>query len=439
MYKCNECSAQTIKWAWQCPECKSWNTLEEIEKIPNDKKTRWRNLELNKIENLNHLENKMITSSSELNNLLGGWIVEWSIVLLSWEPGIGKSTLTLQIWWWLADKEIIYVSWEETSSQIMSRAHRLGVKSKNIWILSETNLENILETIKSNKSDLVIIDSISVLHSGNISGSSGNINQIRYIWESLQEFAKKNNTAVIIIWHITKDWSLAWPKSLEHLVDTVLYFEWDRYDDIRLLRCFKNRFGNTSEVGIFKMTEKWLIDMENPWLEFIESETKEPTIGASLSITVEGTRPLIVECEALTTYTKFGYPKRSSRGISQSKLDLIIAVLSKYTTIKLDSYDVYANIARGIRIDEPGIDLSILASIISSKVNKPLPRDTIYIWEISLTGKIKKVFSIEKRVKEAEKMWFKNIFIPAGTQIKTKKINIIEVSSMWDLVKLIYT
>lgn len=250
------------------------------------------------------------------------------------------------------------------------------------------------------------------MHSDNISGVSGSISQVRYITELIVAYAKTTNTAVFIIGHVTKDGNLAGPKTLEHMVDTVLYFEGDSYDNLRILRSLKNRFGTTSEVALYTMTETGLQDLSNPGLEFIE--TKDPSIGSSLSITMEGNRPIIIETESLTTYTKFGYPKRSARGINTSKLDLIIAVLSKYTSIKLESYDVYTNIARGFKIDEPGIDLSIAASIISSKLSKTVPKDMIFIGEISLTGNIKPVMHMEKRIKEAKKMGFAKIIGPKG-------------------------
>ncbi|MCP4523290.1 MAG: DNA repair protein RadA, partial [Candidatus Gracilibacteria bacterium] len=355
-------------------------------------------------------EKRLITKSSELNNVLGGGVVQGSVVLLSGEPGIGKSTITLEFGNWIQER-IIYISGEETEYQLADRAKRLKIKNDELSILSESNIENILETINNNPSKVVIIDSISVMHSNNVTGSSGSVTQVKYITELLIEFAKRTNTTVFIIGHITKDGSLAGPKTLEHMVDTVLFFEGDKYENIRILRALKNRFGATSEIAIFKMLESGLEDLKNPGLEFINS-TESATIGSSLSITMEGTRPIILETESLTNYTKFGYPKRSARGINNSKLDLIIAVFGKYSSIKLESSDVYSNISRGLKIEEPGIDLSICASIISSKINKIIPKNTIFLGEISLTGNIRKVMHLEKRLKEAEKMGFKNIITP---------------------------
>lgn len=438
MYNCTNCWNESVKWAWQCEYCKEWNTLKEFRESKITKENgqiRGVHKELKKIEKTDVKENKIITQSSELNNVLGWWLVKGSVVLLSGEPGIGKSTLALQLANWI-DKKIIYVSGEETEYQMMDRANRLWVAWDNVSILSESNLEDILETIWGQESDVIIIDSISVVRSLNASGVSGSISQVKYITEKLVEFAKTKNTTLIIIGHITKDWNLAWPKTLEHMVDTVLFFEGDKYEDIRFIRGLKNRFWATSEIAIYKMWEKWLMDLKNPWLEFISSS--DATVWSSLSITIEWTRPIVIETESLTTYTKFWYPKRSSRGINISKLDMIIAVLWKYTPIKLDSYDVYSNISRGFKIEEPWIDLSLAASIISSKLNKALDKKTLYVWEISLTGNIKNIMHLEKRVKEAEKLWFTTIIVPKTTKnISVKSLNIITISSIKELTELI--
>jgi DNA repair protein RadA/Sms len=341
----------------------------------------------------------------------------------------------LQFWNWIQDS-IVYVSWEETENQLHDRATRLGIKNEKLSILSESNIENTLETLKENPSKIVIVDSISVMHSHNCTWSSWSVTQVKYITDLLVEFAKSTNTTVFIIGHITKDGNLAGPKTLEHMVDTVLFFEWDKYDNLRILRALKNRFWATSEIAIFKMLEEWLVDLKNPWLEFINSHEND-SIGSSLSITMEWTRPIVVETESLTNYTKFWYPKRSTRWISSSKLDLIVAVLWKYTKIKLESSDVYSNISRWLKIDEPGIDLSLCASIISSKLNKVIPKDTIFIGEISLTWNIRNVMHLEKRVKEAEKMWFKHIIIPKNNIKNSFKIKITQVWNIKELISFI--
>lgn len=442
MYICSDCGNESLKWKGQCEYCKAWNTLKEFKESKISKNSSGGVAgELATLQTKNEeTQKRFLMKSPELNTVLGGWIVEWSITLLSGEPGIGKSTLTLQIANWTEEK-IIYVSGEETAGQIADRAKRLWVSGKHIQILAENNIENIFATLDKNPTSLLILDSISVMYSDEISGTSGSISQVRYITEKIVEYGKKSNTAVIIIGHVTKDGALAWPKTLEHMVDTVLYFEGDKYDNLRILRSLKNRFWSSSEIGLYKMEEKGLIDIENPGLEFITDESD--TIGSALSVTLEWTRPLIIETEALTTYTKFGYPKRSSRGIIQSKLDLIIAVLGKYTPVKLESHDVYANISRGLNIGDPGIDLALAASIISSKNNKTLSKKSLFIWEISLTGKVKKVLQIEKRIKESTKMWFENLYIPKIWKAlkellpKNSKIKIIEISHISDLIKYI--
>ncbi len=436
MFVCTECWNEELKWQWQCPSCKAWNTLKEFKEAKLTKSSLIAEAkELTKLSNTELKEEKIITSSKELNTVLWWWIVKSSTILLSWEPWIWKSTLSIQLAKWIKNKKIIYVSWEETEYQIINRANRLKIKNENLSILSESNLENILKTLEKNSSDLVIIDSISVINSAEISWVAWSISQVRYITEKLIEFAKNFDTSIVIIWHITKDWTLAWPKTLEHMVDTVLFFEGDKFDNLRILRALKNRFWATSEVWLFKMEEFWLQDLKNPWMEFLSSKTD--SVWSSLSITIEGTRALVIETESLTTYTKFGYPKRSARWIFSSKLDLIIAVLLKYTNIKLDAYDVYVNIARWLKIEEPWVDLSIAASIISSKINKKISKDYIFIWEISLTWKIKKIYYIEKRIKEAQKLWFKKIFI-SDIELKQKfDIEIIKINNIEDLVKKI--
>lgn len=434
MFYCKECGNESLKWQWQCSFCKAWSSLTEVKEEKKSAKweVKWELKSLTSIKDVKNTQTRINTSSNEINNLLWGWVVEGSVVLLSGEPGIWKSTLTLQFGNWIQES-IVYVSWEETENQLHDRSKRLWIKNDELSILAESNIENILETLKNNPSKIVIIDSISVMHSSNCTGTSGSVTQVRYITDLLVDFAKTTNTTVFIIWHITKDWSLAGPKTMEHMVDTVLFFEWDKYDNLRILRALKNRFWATSEIAIFKMLEEGLEDLKNPWLEFINSHETD-SIWSSLSITMEWTRPIVVETESLTNYTKFGYPKRSTRWINSSKLDLIVAVLGKYTKIKLESSDVYSNISRGLKIDEPGIDLSLCASIISSKLNKVIPKDTIFIWEISLTGNIRNVMHLERRIKEAEKMWFKQIIVPKSN-LKAK--NKIDIKQIWNIKELV--
>ncbi|MCH2188346.1 DNA repair protein RadA [Candidatus Gracilibacteria bacterium] len=433
MYVCSECGHESVKWQGQCESCKSWNTMKEFHEPKITQDATGQAQELKKIsDNVAEDQKRILSKSEELNTLLGGGMVPGSVILLSGEPGIGKSTLTLQLADWIKE-DMIYISGEETEYQLSDRANRLGIETNNLSILSESCIENILETLKKNTAKILVIDSISVMHSNQITGTSGSIAQVRYITEILVHYAKTTGTCVYIIGHINKDGNLAGPKTLEHMVDTVLYFEGDKFDNLRMLRGLKNRFGPTSEIALFSMGEKGLQDMRNPGIEFIQGS--EPSVGSSLSVTIEGSRALIIETESLTTYTKFGYPKRSARGINTSKLDLIIAVLGKYTSISLDSYDVYSNISRGLKIEEPGIDLSLAASIISSKSNKPLPKDTLFVGEISLTGKLKKPIQLEKRITEAEKLGFKKIILPKTKITQKHDIEILQIDHISELQK----
>ena len=305
---------------------------------------------------------------------------------------------------------VLYVSWEEHIWQISARAERLGVKSDSIDIITESYFDDIIATIKNHEANIIIIDSLSVLWSDSLEGVSGSVSQIRTMTEAFMGLAKNLKKSIILIGHVTKDGSIGWPKALEHLVDVVLYLEWVRTENYRILRALKNRFGSTDAVGLFRMEERWLVDLPNPWLEFIDDATNS-LAGSALTFTIEGNRPLLVEIEALTTYTKFGYPKRSSRGVPQWKLELLIAVLTKFTEIKLESYDVYVNVWRGFTLSELGVDLATIASLISSKKGKSLGR-TIFLGEVSLTGIVKNTYFLERRIIEAVKLGFEKVVIP---------------------------
>lgn len=422
--------------------CEVWNSYEEIEESSKKwvKKIKSSAKEVFWFVNSAHEVAKIKLASEELNNVLGYWLTPGSLILLSGEPWIGKSTLALQIacWYGKEGQTALYVSGEENIYQISDRAKRLNIKNENVRIFNSNDFEDILATLEKENSSLIIIDSISVIYSNAIGTTSGSVTQIRYITEMLMEFSKRTKKSVILIWHVTKDLTISGPKTLEHLVDTVLFLEWSKYENYRILRTFKNRFGPTDEVGLFTMTETGLQDLKNPWLEFVNLENQNIN-GSAVAMTMEWNRPILIEIEALTTYTKFGYPKRSSRGIQSWKLDLLIAVITKFSDIKLDSSDVYVNISRWLSITEPGIDLATIAAIISSKKWKALGK-TIFIWEISLTGIVKNVISIQKRVEEASKLGFEKIVIPANSKISTTKLKnteIVEIKRIEDLIKMI--
>lgn len=427
MFICSNCSTTSPKWTGKCPTCGEWNTFTES-KLENRKSKiwQWKVLETTKIDYKGHASGieRYMSMSGELDNVLGGWLSSGSLVLLSWEPWIGKSTLALQMAEWYTqdpktNTHVLYVSGEEHIAQISARAHRLGVTNEAIDIITESDFDSIVVTIERSNADIVIIDSLSVLSSSSIEWSPWSVSQIRIMTEMCMNIAKKMQKSIILIWHVTKDGSIWWPKSLEHLVDVVLFLEWVRTENYRILRALKNRFGPTDNVWLFRMEEAWLIDLPNPGLEFIDPESSE-LAGSALTFTIEGNRPLLVEIEALTTYTKFGYPKRSARGISQGKLELLIAVMSKFTSIKLESSDVYLNIARGLTLSEPGVDLACIAAIISSKKESPLGK-TIYLGEVSLTGSLKPVYMLDRRLAEAHKLGFTHAIIPASYEWKIPK------------------
>lgn len=440
MYTCSSCHQTTLKWAGKCPSCGEWNTLEELPQERNTiskLKSSGKAIESKKIEkNISHNLHRYQSDSWELDGVLWGGLIEWSLVLLSWEPGIGKSTLALQMaeWYahWSTQNSILYISWEEHIWQISARAQRLNVKSDSIDILTENYFDDIIMTIKAHSAKVIIIDSLSVLSSDTLDGVAWSISQIRIMTESFMMLAKTLKKSIILIGHVTKDGTISWPKALEHLVDVVLYLEWVRTENYRILRALKNRFWSTDTVGLFRMEESWLIDLPNPGLEFIDDATNGIS-GSALTFTVEGNRPILVEIEALTTYTKFGYPKRSTRWIPQWKLDLLIAVLTKFSDTKLENYDVYVNVARWFTLSEPWVDLATIASLISSKKWKSLGK-TIYLGEVSLTGIIKNTFFLEKRILEAVKLGFNRIVLPKSyTGILPKGPDYIRLASISEL------
>ncbi|MDD2891900.1 MAG: DNA repair protein RadA [Candidatus Gracilibacteria bacterium] len=441
MFRCRECGATSQKWQGKCPACGEWSTLdEEVALSKSKKQASGKEQEVFRILPSRESIVKVQLRSNELNTVLGDGLTPGSLILLSGEPGIGKSTLALQIVDWYGNKEnsATYVSAEENIHQVSDRAHRLGIANEHIRIFTAHTLEDILETLERDTSGLIIIDSVSMISSLDIASQSGSITQIRYVTEVFMEFSKRTGRSIILIGHVTKEGTISGPKILEHLVDTVLFLEGSKYEDYRILRALKNRFGPTDEIGLFRMTEGGLVDIPNPGLEFVDQEN-EHLSGSALGITLEGNRPIVIEIETLSTYTKFGYPKRSARGIPNGKVDLLIAVLSKWSDTKLESYDVYVNVARGLSISEPGIDLATVAAIISSKKNTPLGR-RIFLGEISLTGIVKNIFGLQKRIDEAIKLGFSEIILPKNSGVKVKKgasVQLIEVGHIGELSKLI--
>lgn len=417
MFRCTQCSHTQLKWSGQCPTCSAWNTLEKQENISSvsrgsQKKVIGKKKEVVALNPRSTSHMRLAVKSPELSGVLGGGLVRGSLTLLSGEPGIGKSTLTLELAHWCASKEtpVLYISGEEGEEQIAGRAHRLGVNNPHIHFLHEEVLEDIMSTLEATPYPIVIIDSVSVLYAESLGGATGGVSQIRMIAETCMHYSKKTNTAMILIGHVTKDGDLAGPKTLEHLVDTVLFLEGDKYQSYRILRAMKNRFGPTDAIGLFEMNENGLQDLKNPAESLLKTSAQ---VGAALTIAMEGNRPVVMEIEALTHSTKFPYPKRSARGVATQKIDLLLATIAKFGRINLDGDDVYINVSHGLSVGEPAVDLAIAAALLSSDSQKSL-NHALFLGEISLTGAIKPVSNIEKRIEEAKKLGFTTLHIPQG-------------------------
>lgn len=414
VYICQSCNYENSKWTGKCPECNAWNSFSEdvINVGKNDISLTPRHIEAKKPELLNSERKEKLKISSgikEFDRVIGDGIVAGSLTLLSGEPGIGKSTLTLQLAGNIAKtKRTLIISGEESVEQIASRAKRLKLNETNLSAINEFNLETILETIRKEKAEFVIIDSIQVISSMNLPGSAGSISQVRYCTEQVMEMAKRENIPMMIIGHVTKDGNLAGPRVLEHLVDTVMHIEGDRYQQFRILRAIKNRFGSCNEVGIFEMTEKGMEEVKNPSEQFLEGR-KTNAIGSAITVAIEGTRPFLVEVQALVSTSPFGYPKRTANGFDVNRLQILIAVLEKYAKLNLQNQDVFINVVGGIKLNEPATDLAILSAIASSFMKKMLPKNSVIFGEVGLSGELRKVSHNEKRSKEAIKLGFEEI------------------------------
>jgi DNA repair protein RadA/Sms len=419
-YVCSNCGATYIKYQGKCNDCQSWGTLvEEVVKDETPAKHRSSSIgrlntfatprRLKEIDTLK--EERMSTGIKEFDHVLGGGLMAASVVLIGGEPGIGKSTLMLQIVPHLSDKKILYVSAEESIHQIRNRAERMGIDSDNFFLLSETELETILETLAAQKPDLVIVDSIQTIFSNQLESSSGSVSQVRECTSKLMQFSKREGITTFIIGHITKEGVIAGPKVLEHIVDTVLQFEGDSHYRYRVLRALKNRFGSTNELGIFEMTEKGLLEISNP-SEIFLSERRYGVSGSCIAATIEGSRPLLVEIQALVSKTNYSAPQRVSSGFDQRRLSLLLAVLEKRLGLPMWSHDVFLNIAGGLRLDEPAIDLSVAVAIVSSLRDIPADSNTCAVGEIGLSGELRSVAHVERRILEAKKLGFEKVVLP---------------------------
>lgn len=428
---CQNCGTQYAKWQGQCNACKEWNTIVE-EIVQKEEKTNWKTtpsneskrapkpLRVGEIDSAQEI--RMDAFDGELNRVLGGGIVPGSLILLGGEPGIGKSTLLLQISLRLPYKTL-YVSGEESQKQIKMRAERITAKTDNCFVLTETKTQNIFRSITDIEPDVVIIDSIQTLHTDYIESSPGSISQIRECTAELIKFAKETNVPVILIGHITKDGTIAGPKILEHMVDTVLQFEGDRNHVYRILRSLKNRFGSTAELGIYEMQGSGLREVSNP-SEILISHKGEELSGTAIACTLEGMRPLMIEIQALVSTAVYGTPQRSTTGYNAKRLNMILAVLEKRAGFRLGTKDVFLNITGGITVDDPAIDLAVVAAILSSNEDIPIPEGFCFAGEVGLSGEIRPVNRVDQRIQEAEKLGFTNIFVSKYNKISLKNTQI---------------
>jgi len=412
IHECSKCGAQSSKWQGRCTECGAWGTISETSSFSNTKKIEptapiAELIDFTKIIGQNILRNS--TGMSEIDRVLGGGIVPGSIILLGGQPGIGKSTLLLQIASKVG-KNVIYNSGEESGEQIKLRFDRLGLKTNDIKYLGETDIDIICETIKKNKPALAVIDSIQTITVRDVESAVGGTTQIKAATAKLMELAKQNNIPIIIIGHITKDGDIAGPKTLEHMVDAVLYFEGERLSNYRILRSHKNRFGNTNEIGVFEMVDNGLEEIANPSAVFLEDRSEAS--GSVITSVLEGTRPFLVEVQALTNPTQFGYPLRKASGFDINRLNIIATILAKRANIASYSSDIILNIAGGIKVTDTAADLAVALAIISSIKNKPLPKNAIAFGELGLGGEIRKVGQLQKRIEEAKRMGFTEIISP---------------------------
>jgi DNA repair protein RadA/Sms len=443
---CQNCGTQFSKWQGQCHGCKEWNTIAE-EIIQKEEKAAWKPttpeskriskpLKIKEIDSTQEV--RMDTTDGELNRVLGGGIVPGSLILLGGEPGIGKSTLLLQISLKLPYKTL-YVSGEESQKQIKMRAERITPDSDNCYILTETKTQNIFRHILEIEPDIVIIDSIQTLHTDHIESTAGSISQIRETTAELIKFAKETNIPVILIGHITKDGTIAGPKILEHMVDTVLQFEGDRNHVYRILRSLKNRFGSTAELGIYEMQGSGLREVSNP-SEILISHREEELSGTAIASTLEGMRPLMIEIQALVSTAVYGTPQRSTTGYNAKRLNMILAVLEKRAGFRLGTKDVFLNVTGGISVDDPAIDLAVVAAILSSNEDIAVGKEVCFAGEVGLSGEIRPVNRVEQRIQEAEKLGFSTIFVSKYNKIATKfpGIKVILVSKIEEVVEQLF-
>lgn len=442
-YVCQECGAISNKWLGKCPECQAWNTFVEefISKevvtkavgISNNKKP----VPLSEVSIKEEARYK--TEMQELDTVLGGGIVKGSLVLVGGDPGIGKSTLLIQVASAISSKKlrVLYVSGEESLKQTKLRADRLGIKNDSIFLMSENNLDYIVKYVDELHPDVLIVDSIQTVYNPNVQSSPGSVSQVREATATLMRISKVESVATFIVGHVTKSGAIAGPKILEHMVDTVLYFEGDQNHTFRILRSVKNRFGSTNEIGIFEMTYKGLMEVKNP-SEIFLSNRPETAPGSVVVAGMEGTRPVLVEIQALVSNSSFGTPRRMSVGVDHNKVVMMMAILEKRLGVQIQGCDAYLNVVGGMQLSEPAIDLAVVAAIISSFRNKVISEGVVLFGEVGLTGEVRGVSHVEQRIHEAIKLGFKTCIIPKGNAEKVSGIKIVEVENVEEMMQYLF-
>lgn len=447
VFFCQNCGFESAKWMGQCPGCREWNTFveEQVSTAALKKNGTQGSTARQKPAVLSEItmekEDRISTGMQELDRVLGGGVVAGSLTLVGGDPGIGKSTLLLQVCRNFSDAgaKVLYISGEESLKQIKMRAERIGSFNDNLLLLCETNLSLIEDTIRSRKPQIVIIDSIQTMYSEDVSAAPGSVSQVRESTALFLQLAKGLGVSIFIVGHVTKEGTVAGPRVLEHMVDTVLYFEGDRYASYRILRSVKNRFGSTNEIGVFEMREEGLTEVRNP-SEYMLSGRPKDACGCVVACTVEGTRPLMVEMQALVCHSNFGIPRRQATGVDFNRVNLLMAVLEKRLGLQMNGCDAYVNLAGGIRIQEPAVDLGMVMAIISSFKNRPVDESTVVFGEVGLSGEVRAVSLAEQRLQEAVKLGFTTCVIPkanADMLKNTKRIKVIGVSNVQEAIELI--
>ncbi len=442
---CNNCGHESPKWEGRCPSCGEWNSFVEERVTKSSKSSGKPRTSISKPQRVSEIEAtdeaRIKLPSNELNRVLGGGLVTGSLVLIGGEPGIGKSTLVLQNILSLRSRRILYISGEESASQLKMRADRIGRLNDNCYIACETSLENIFNHFDSVKPELVIIDSIQTIATDEIESSAGSVSQVRECAAQLLRYAKSENVPIIIIGHINKEGSIAGPKVLEHIVDAVLQFEGDRHYMYRILRSIKNRFGSTSEIGIYEMCQRGLREVTNPSEMLIKRDGEELS-GTTIGVTIEGVRPFLIEVQALVSTAAYGTPQRSVTGFDSRRMNMLLAVLEKRVGFKIAQKDVFLNIAGGIKVNDTALDLAVICAILSSNVDIVVPSNFCMTGEVGLTGEIRQVTRLEQRIMEAEKLGFESMIIPKGNlkgfDTSKLKIRLVEVARVEEAFRSLF-